>query len=211
MKSLLVINSSPRTGRSHTRKLTEAFATHWVKRNEGTSIIYRDLGLEHVPHMTESWIAATFKRKELRTAEDQEALAKSDEYIEELRKADVIIIGVPMYNYSIPSTLKAYLDQVLRVHETFELDRNNLADPYIGLLKEKKLFLLLSRGNSGYEKGGYNEHVNFQTTYLRAALKMMGIVDVHEIGIHGELAGGANHTAAIDNSHLEIERIVESL
>ena len=211
MKSLLVINSSPRSGRSHTRKLTETFAAHWLKRYEGATIIYRELGLEHVPHMTESWIAAAFKKKELRTAEDWEALAKSDEYIAELKKADVIIIGVPMYNYSIPSTLKAYLDQVLRVHETFELDRTNMADPYIGLLKEKKLYLLLSRGNSGYEKGGYNEHVNFQTTYLRAALKMMGIADVQEIEIHGELAGGVNLTATIDSCHLEIERIVESL
>lgn len=211
MKSLLVINTSPRTGRSHTRKLTDAFATHWLKRNDPSSIIYRDLGLEHVPHMTEGWIAATFKRKEVRTAEDWEALAKSDAYIAELRKADVIVIGVPMYNYSIPSTFKAYLDQVLRVYETFELDRTNMADPYIGLLKEKKLYLLLSRGNSGYEKGGYNEHVNFQTTYLRAAFKMMGIVDVHEIEIHGELTGGANLTAVIDSCQLEIERVVAAL
>ncbi|MEN0056537.1 MAG: NAD(P)H-dependent oxidoreductase [Mucilaginibacter sp.] len=211
MKSLLVINTSPRTTRSYTRKLTGTFTDIWLKKYPGAFIVWRDLGLEHVPHVSENWIAGAFKPKELRSAEEHEALAKSDEYINELKKADIIVMGVPMYNYSFPSSLKAYLDQVLRVHETWELDRENIRDPYIGQLKNKKLYLLMSRGAQGYEKGGYNEHVNFQTTYLRATFKMMGIVDIHEISINGELLGGSSLAESIENSQLEIKRIVEDL
>jgi FMN-dependent NADH-azoreductase len=211
MKNLLIINSSPRTQKSHTRHLTALFAAHWLNKYADYSITLRELGLEHVPHINEGWIAGAFKAKELRSVEEHEALSKSDEYIRELKNADIIVIGAPMYNYSIPSALKAYLDQVVRVNETWVLNHDNLEDPYIGLLKEKKLYLLLSRGAQGYEKGGYNEHVNFQTTYLKAVLKMIGIVDVHEIAINGELFGGCGLAKAIEQSQLEIKKVVEEL
>jgi FMN-dependent NADH-azoreductase len=211
MKNLLVINSSPRTTRSHTRKLTGVFAAHWVTKNPASSIVFRDLGLEQVPHVSENWIAGAFKAKELRSVDEHEALAKSDEYIKELKKADIIVIGVPMYNYGIPSSLKAYIDQVWRIHETWELNHDNLQDPYIGLVKEKKMYLLISTGLQGHEKGGYNEHNNFQTTYLKTAFKMIGIVDIHEISVNGEHFGGNNFSEAVENSNLKIKHVVESL
>lgn len=211
MKNLLVINSSPRTTRSHTRRLTESFAEQWKAKFPDCKIIYRDVGLQQVPHVCENWIAGAFKPAEKRTIEENEALKKSDEYINELKNSDVIIIGTPMYNYSITSALKAYFDQILRVNETWKLNSDNLEDPYIGQLKNKKLFLLLSRGAQGYERGGYNENVNFQTTYLRAVLKMMGILDVEEIAINGELFGEKNLeisvTEALDHIKSTINKI----
>jgi FMN-dependent NADH-azoreductase len=210
MKQLLIINSSPRSGRSHSRRLTEVFVNHWQNKHADASVTYRELGLEHVPHVSETWIAGVYKPAELRTAEEKAALAKSDEYIKELREANVIVIGVPMYNYSFPSSLKAYIDQILRINETWELNHNNLKDPYIGLLKDKKMYLLLSRGAQGYEAGGYNEHVNFQTTYLKAAFKMAGIVDIHEVAINGELFGDKTLKDAIESAHLKIKEIIEN-
>lgn len=210
MKKLLVINSSPRSGRSHSRRLTEVFVNHWKSKHADAVITYRELGLEQVPHVSETWIAGVYKPEELRTEEEKAALAKSDEYIKELREASVIIIGVPMYNYSFPSSLKAYIDQVLRINETWKLNHADLQDPYIGLLNDKKMYLLLSRGAQGYEPGGYNEHINFQTTYLRAAFKMAGIVDIHEVAINGELFGEGMLKNSIENAHLKIKEIIEN-
>jgi len=93
--------------------------------------------------------------------EEMNALAFSNELIRVLKAADVIAIGAPMYNWCIISPLKAYIDQVLRMNETWGLNRENRHDPYIGLLKGKTVYLLFSRGADGYEPGGYSEHINF--------------------------------------------------
>ena len=116
-----------------------------------------------------------------------------------------------MYNYSIPSSLKAYLDQVIRVNETWILNRENLEDPYIGLLKGKRLVVLTSRGAEGYEKGGYNECVNFQSTYLKAAFKMIGLTNVQEIAVNGELSGGDNLVKAFENAQQKIQLLVDRM
>ncbi|MEO3405664.1 NAD(P)H-dependent oxidoreductase [Mucilaginibacter sp. CAU 1740] len=208
---LLIINTSPRTLRSNSRRLTGLFASYWLTIDSKAPVVYRDLGLAHVPHVTEQWIAGAFKAPELRTAEEVSALAKSDEYIKELREADVIAVGVPMYNYGIPSSLKAYLDQVIRINETWVLNRENIKDPYIGQLKDKKLILILSRGAQAYEQGGYNEHLDFQASYLRAAFKMMGIKDVQEVVVDGELNGGEELAKTFENAQNQIRLIVEML
>lgn len=211
MKNLLVINSSPRTIRSHTRRLTDTFAEQWKTKFPDCKIVYRDIGLQPVPHVCEHWIAGAFKPAEQRSSEEKEALRKSDEYIQELKDSDIIIIGAPMYNYSITSSLKAYFDQVLRVNETWVLNHDNLLDPYIGQLKNKKLFLLISRGAQGYEPNGYNEKVNFQTTYLRAVLKMMGIFEVEEITINGELFGEENLQKSIAEANDHIKSTINKI
>ena len=211
MKNLLVINSSPRTQRSHTRRLADTFAEQWRAKFSDCKIIYRDVGLQQVPHICENWIAGAFKPEERRSAEEKEALRLSDEYIQELKDSDVIVIGAPMYNYSITSSLKAYFDQVLRVNDTWVLNPDNIEDPYIGQLKNKKLFLLLSRGAQGYEPSGYNEKVNFQTTYLRAVLKVMGIFDVEEIAINGELFGEKNLEKSVSQAHNDIKSLINQI
>ncbi|SDE05798.1 FMN-dependent NADH-azoreductase [Mucilaginibacter pineti] len=211
MKNILVINSSPRTARSHTRKLTETFVDSWKGNVPDATIVYRDLGLEHVPHVSENWIAGAFKPAEERLPEERKALLKSDEYIKELKDADIIVIGAPMYNYSITSSLKAYFDQVLRINETWKLNVDDLKNPYLGQLKNKKLFLLLSRSTQGFEEGGYNEKLNFQTTYLKAILKMMGIIDVEEVILDGELFGESNFQQSLINAHHQVTSIVTGL
>lgn len=211
MKNLLVINSSPRTTRSYTRKLTATFVEQWKIKFPDSKIVYRDVGLQQIPHVCENWIAGAFKPAEQRTIEEKEALRQSDECIRELKDSDVIVIGAPMYNYSITSSLKAYFDQILRVNETWVLNPANMEDPYVGQLKDKKLFLLLSRGAQGYESGGYNEKVNFQTTYLRAILKMMGIFDVEEITVDGELFGEKTLENSVVKANDHIKSTINNL
>ena len=186
MKKLLVINSSPRAHHSQSRKLTEVFVDYWKSIYLNPVIRFRELGNTDVPHVNQNWIAAAFKPEASRSEEDTEALKISDAYISELREADVIVIGSPMYNWSIPSSLKAYIDQVLRVNETFRVDRTDTQNPYVGLLKNKTLFLLLSTGDEGYEKGEYNEHMNFQSPYLKTIFNTMGISNIHVFSTSGK-------------------------
>ncbi|MDR6943736.1 FMN-dependent NADH-azoreductase [Mucilaginibacter pocheonensis] len=209
--NLLIINSSPRTICSHTRRLTGIFASYWLMINPGSKITYRDLGQEKVPHISEQWISGAFKEPESRSADEVNALALSDGYIKELREAEVIVIGVPMYNFSIPSSLKAYLDQVIRINETWILDRGNTRNPYIGLLREKKIILIQSRGAVAYDKGGYYHHLDFQSTYLKAIFAMIGITDIQEVTVNGELTDGNELVRSLECAMDEIRSIVESL
>ncbi|MCF2518361.1 FMN-dependent NADH-azoreductase [Dyadobacter sp. CY351] len=208
MKNLLVINSSPRTVRSHSRKLTEVFANTWKEAYSDSPITFRDLASSNIPHVTETWIAAAYKPESQRNDEELEALKISTELICELKSADVIVLGAPMYNWSITSSLKAYIDQVLRMNETWALNHENRLDPYIGLLKNKIVFLLFSRGAEGYEPGGYNEHINFQAPYLRRVFNVLGITDIREVALNGEMFERDAHALSARNAAAEIRNLI---
>ncbi|MDB4921581.1 NAD(P)H-dependent oxidoreductase [Mucilaginibacter sp.] len=209
MKKVLVINASARGQRSQSRKLTEIFTEHWKGKRTETEITNRQLGSADVPHVNENWIAAAFKPETTRTEDERKALETSDTYIAELHQADIIVLGTPMYNWSIPSALKAYIDQVVRVNETFRIDATNIQYPYIGLLENKTLFLLLSRGDQGYEKGGYNEHMNFQDPYLKTVFNIMGIHHIHVIAINGISYGPEKAQKSIELSHQELKDLID--
>jgi FMN-dependent NADH-azoreductase len=211
MKKLLVINSSARTAQSHSRRLTEVFVEHWQRAHADARIRFRDLGNAHVPHINEQWIAAAFKPAASRSAEEIDSLKISDTYIMELREADVIVLGSPMYNWSVPSTLKAYVDQILRVNETWKINPTNPINPYVGLLENKTLVLLLSRGAQGYEKGGYNEHMNFQSTYLKTVFGIIGIRMIHVVALNGVSSNRDNLKQSIDESHKQVQELIYHL
>lgn len=185
MKNLLIINASPRGERSVTRDLTKLFATKWIEANPNYTIHHREVGRQPIPHVSELWISAAFKPAELRTEEEIDVLKLSDTYIAEIKAADVIVLGTPMYNWSIPSVLKAYFDQVIRANETVKMRPDDPTNPYRGLLKDRKVYLLFSRGNAGYEKDEYYAHMNFQTEYLKTVFKIMGLTDIQEIALNG--------------------------
>ncbi len=185
MKNLLIINASPRGERSVTRRLTNLFGTKWKQANPDYTIVHREVGREAIPHVSELWIASAAKRADLRTEDEINELKLSDQYIAEIKVADVIVLGVPMFNWSIPSALKAYLDQVIRANETVKMRPDDPKSPYRGLLKDKKVYMLFSRGNAGYEKGEYYAHMNFQTDYLKTVFNIMGLTDIQEIALNG--------------------------
>lgn len=203
MKRVLVINSSARSLTSRSRKLTEIFANHWKNIHLNPRISFRELGNTDVPHVTENWIAAAFKPEEARSEQDKQALKISDSYISELREADVIVIGAPMYNWSVPSALKAYIDQILRLNETFKINPANVQHPYVGMLENKTLFLLLSTGDEGYGKGEYNEHMDFQSPYLKTVFNIIGISNIHVVAINGRSSD------AIDAWYQNLRMLIE--
>lgn len=190
MKNLLIINASPRGERSTSRKLTGLFGSKWIESHPDYTVHNREIGKEAIPHVSELWIAAAFKPAHLRSEEEINVLKISDLLIAELKAADVIVLGTPMYNWSIPSSLKAYLDQVIRVNETIEISPVDPTNPYVGLLKNKTVYLLLSRGNGGYGKGEYLAHMNFQSDYLKLVFKVMGLDDVQELSLNSSAFGG---------------------
>ncbi len=211
LKNLLVINSSARNRNAKSRNLAETLIGHWQKIQLNTKIQHRELGNQSIPHITEEWISAAFKPIENRTQDELNALKKSDEYIKELKDADIIVVATPMYNWSIPSSLKAYIDQIVRINETWKYNPDNIQNPYIGLLTNKKVVLLLTRGSQGYEKGGYNEHIDFQTDYLKRVFHVIGIDEIHVITLDGTANNQEEYNKNITIALQETIELIESI
>lgn len=190
MNKVLIINASIRNERSYSRKLTGLFTENWKAKYPDDHFTFREAGLENIQPIDEQWIAGAFTKPEDRNEENQEALQFSNELIRELKENDIYVIGTPMYNWSIPSGLKAYIDQVMRINETWKFRSGKPDGDYVGLLENKKLFILSSRGDTGYGENEKNEHMNFQTTYLQFIFGIMGVKDITVISLDNEEFGG---------------------
>ncbi|HWY06172.1 MAG TPA: FMN-dependent NADH-azoreductase [Candidatus Acidoferrales bacterium] len=180
MATLLKIDSSPMGENSISRKLTAQFAASWRKAHPGGEVISRDLTKTELPPVNGMWVGAAHTREDSHSPEQREALAISDTLIAELQKADEYVFGVPMHNFSIPSTLKLWIDQVARAGKTFSYG----ADGAKGLLTGKKATLLIASGGV-YEHGTAMESLNFVTPYLRAVFGFLGVTDVTIIAAEG--------------------------
>ncbi|RMD71763.1 MAG: FMN-dependent NADH-azoreductase, partial [Cyanobacteria bacterium J149] len=175
MAHLLHLDSSPRGARSRSRQITKEFVTQWKALHPNDTITYRDIGHNPVPHITEAWIAAAYTPPEQRTPDLWDAIRLSEELIDELLAADVYVMGVPMYNFSVPSVFKAYIDQIVRIGRTFEFVAENCQNPYKSLVLGKKMFIVTARGTAGYGQGEPYEKMNFQTPYLQTIFGFIGI------------------------------------
>ena len=167
-----------------------------------------DVGRNPVPHVDEPWIAAAFTPPEQRTPELQEAIQISDRLVDEFLAADIYIIGVPMYNFSVPSTLKAYIDQIVRAGRTFAFELEDTANPYKPLVLGKKMFIVTARGDSGFEPGERNEKLNYQDPYLRAIFRFIGITDITFIHVENDEIGGTSLAQSIANAKAKIADLV---
>lgn len=190
MNKVLVINASVRNEKSHSRNLTQLFTENWHKKHPKDLFTFRETGLTIIPPINENWIASAFMKPTNRTKQNQEEIKFSNELVRELKENDIYVIGTPMYNWSIPSGLKAYIDQIMRFNETWKFRSGKPDGDYVGLLKNKKMFILSSRGDTGYGEGEKNEAMNFQTTYLKFVFGIMGIQDITIISLDNEEFGG---------------------
>ena len=168
---LLQIDSSARTS-SVTRRLTAKFAEEWRKNHPDGEVIQRDLCGTILSQITDDWNATHLEESKL-TPAHRSYLSTSDELIEELKTADTVVIGAPIYNFSIPSSLKAWIDQIVRLGKTVGYGPNGPQ----GLLAKKKVVVITSRGGA-YEKGTAKEAFDFQEPYLRHILGFIGLTDV---------------------------------
>jgi FMN-dependent NADH-azoreductase len=173
MSTLLKLDSSPMGQRSISRKLTAKFAESWLKTHPGGKVIERDLTTLNLPVVDASWVGAAHTPESSRTAAQTNALATSDSLINDLKQADEYVFGVPMHNFSIPSTLKLWIDQVVRAGKTFSYGATGPK----GLLTGKKATLLLASGGE-YGKGSAMASLDFVTPYLQTVLGFIGVTDV---------------------------------
>jgi FMN-dependent NADH-azoreductase len=177
---LLRIDSSARAA-SVTRQLTAKAAEEWKTNHPDGEVIHRDLSAMHIPPITDDWGATRLEATELTPAQ-RAYLSTSDQLIEELRSADTIIIGAPMYNFSISSSLKAWIDQIVRFGKTLGYGPNGPR----GLLEAKNVIVITARGG-GYEKGTPAEAFDFQAPYLRHILGLIGLTNVTFIHAENQL------------------------
>lgn len=176
MSRVLVIESSARQQGSVSRQLTAEFIANWRAAHPADKIQVRDLALEQVPHLDADLLGGWMKPAEQHSAAEQAALQRSNLLTEELLAADVLVLAAPMYNFAIPSTLKSWLDHVLRAGVTFKYTETGPQ----GLLGGKRAYILTSRG--GVYAGGPLDH---QEPYLRQALAFIGIHDVTFVHAEG--------------------------
>ena len=180
MSTLLKLDSSPMGDRSTSRKLTTKFAESWLKTHPGGKVIERDLATLNLPVVDAFWVGAVYTPESSRTPDQIKALAASDSLINNLKQADEYVFGVPMHNFSIPSTLKLWIDQIVRAGKTFSYGETGPK----GLLTGKKDTLLLASGGE-YGKGSAMASFDFVTPYLLTVLGFIGITDVTIIAASG--------------------------
>ncbi|WP_445938710.1 FMN-dependent NADH-azoreductase [Pseudomonas sp.] len=181
MANVLVIESSARQQGSVSRQLTAQFIANWSAANPVDQIKVRDLVVDQVPHLDANLLGGWMTPATQQSEAEQAALALSSLLTDELLAADVLVLAAPMYNFAIPSTLKAWLDHVLRAGVTFKYTETGPQ----GLLSGKRAFVLTARG--GIYAGGTQDH---QEPCLRQALAFVGIHDVSFIHAEGLNLGG---------------------
>jgi FMN-dependent NADH-azoreductase len=172
MPTLLHLNSSP-LETSISRELTREYVKTWKATHSDGTVISRDVAANPAKPVDAVWIGAAYTPETARSAEQNQALAHSDELIAELQKADEYVIGVAMHNFSIPSVLKLWIDQIARAGKTFSYGANGPE----GLLKGKKATILVASGGV-YEAGTPAGALNFVEPYLRSVLGFLGVTDV---------------------------------
>lgn len=200
MTHLLHLDSSPRSDRSHTRRLTAEFVQQWQDVHPDGGVTYRDIGRNPLPHVTESWISAAFTPPNQRSAAMQHALRLSDELVDEFMQADLILAGIPFYNFGMPSGFKAYIDQIVRVGRTFSFDPLNKKTPYTPLVHGKRMIAVISRGDGGYGPGGRNQQYNHLDPHLATVLRFIGVVDLQIVAAENDEYGGADLDKSLESA-----------
>jgi len=199
MSNILVLNSSISGEASVSRLLVADAVTELTQRDPNAKVVFRDLAADPIPHLLPATVAGV--RASAATPAEQAARDLADTLIAELRAADTIVIGAPMYNFSVPTTLRAWFDHVLRAGETF---RYTEAGPE-GLLTGKRVIVVESRG--GLYSEGPAQAIDFQEPYLRQLLGFMGLTDVTFIRAEKIGYGPEAREQALADSRAELAKL----
>ena len=200
MSRILVLNSSVSGEASVSRQLVADTVAALKARNPRAGVIYRDLAAEPLPHLTPATVAGV--RASASTPAEHEAAALADKLVAELRAADTVVIGAPMYNFSLPTTLRAWFDHVVRPGVTFTYEGGAPK----GLVANRPVIVVESRG--GLYSEGPAAAVDFQEGYLRHLLGFIGLTDVTFIRAEKIGYGPEARDAAIEGARAEIARVV---
>ena len=216
---LLHIDSSARFGRSghdargsHSRRLSHRFVTRWISRRPSDVVIRRDVAQMPPTPVDADWIDASFTARECRSPTQSARLAESDQLVAELLAADLLVIGVPMYNFGLPSQLKAWIDNIVRVGETFGFDRSRDGEPYWPMLPHgKQLVILSARGDYGYDPNGRLAGMNLVESGLQVPLGYIGLTDSHAIAIEYDEFADERLATSIATAEEATDELVDEL
>ena len=198
MSRVLVIESSARQQDSISRQLTRDFVSQWQAAHPADQVTQRDLAVNPVPHLDANLLGGWMKPEDQRNSDELQALARSNELTDEVLAADVLVLAAPMYNFTIPSTLKAWLDHVLRAGVTFKYTDTGPQ----GLLTGKRAYILTARG--GIHAGASSDH---QEPYLRQVMAFIGIHDVTFIHAEGLNMGGDFHEKGLNQAKAQLAAV----
>lgn len=220
MIRLLHLDASARSGRSdqhahgsHTRRLSARFIQRWREKRPGDPVAYRDVAASPPRPVSGEWIHAAFTPADERLPWMHEALYESDTLVDELIASDLIVIGVPMYNFGVPAQFKAYIDNVVRVGRTFGFDRARPGEPYWPLLAEqgKRLVILSARGDYGYDPGQRLAHRNHVEGGVATPLHYLGIDCVGSIAVEYDEFADDRLAASLQRAETEVDRLAAEL
>ena len=198
MKTLLQINTSLFSEQGQSSLLVGRFVKTWKKMNPDGRVIIRDLAQTPVPHLTGERFQAFLTEAGERTTEQAAYAAESDELIDEIKSADAIVLGLPMYNFGVPSTLKAWIDHIARAGKTFKYTENGP----VGLLQDRPVHIFATRG--GYYEG---TPMDTQSAYMTHFLNFVGIRDIEFIYAEGLAKGESDRRESLNNANRAIERM----
>lgn len=207
MTYLLRLDSSARAQGSHSRDLADYFQTRWTDAYPDGKITVRDVTNPAIPHVTQDMITAFQSSPDQQTTAMKEVCAVSDQLIAELKAADYLLISVPMYNFSVPSTLKAWIDQIVRDGETFTMSGESFA----GLLQTKKAFICTAYGAAGYREGGPFSGINFLEPYLQCLLGFLSVQGFQFFAAENMMAGPEVQEQVKAGAKAEIEQAIAAL
>ena len=198
MKTLLQIRSSIFSDGGQSSRLAERFVAAWRVANPEGKVVVRDLAREPVPHLNAARFGAFLAKRGERTPEQQAVVAYSDALIAELKGADVVVLGLPMYNFGLPSTLKAYFDHIARAGETFRYTEKGA----VGLVTGKEVYVFTARG--GLYDGTPRDT---QTPYIREYLGFLGMSEIEFVHAEGLAISEASKQQGIARAQAQIDRL----
>ena len=204
MKSLLFLTSSLSGADSKSAQVGREFIAAWQRNHGQARVIERDLGTGAIPHLTGEHLEALTTAPDRRSNRHRWLVKASDELIGEVETADVLVIAVPMYNFSIPSTLKAWIDHITRAGRTFRYTSEGRPE---GLLKNKKVYVIAARGGI-FSGDSALKALDFQEPYLRTILGFNGLTDVTFLYVEGQKISPAAAAAGLAQARETITGIL---
>ena len=204
MTNVLYVSSSPRSG-SYSTSVADRVISEIRQADPDAKVITRDLARTPIPHVDADFLQATRSAEGPQTDTQRRIVARSDALIDEVFAADVIVISAPMYNFSIPSTLKAWIDYIARPGRTFSYSEKGPE----GLVKGKRVIIINAKG--GIYSSGPAQALEHQSTYLRGVLGFLGMTDVESIDIEGVGYGPEAAQKAVDGGLQRAQEIAGAL
>ncbi|MCU0565475.1 MAG: NAD(P)H-dependent oxidoreductase [Oculatellaceae cyanobacterium Prado106] len=202
MVKILHLDASPRVA-SRSRQLAQEFVQQWQAAHPDDEIVYRDLQQQQIPHITDLWIAADFSPPPAHTPAMTEVIRLSDELVDEFLGCDRYVFSVPMYNFGVPSNVKAYIDQIVRVGRTFTMENGQ----FRGLVEGKKALFITTQGAT-YGNDSPFAGLDYQTPAIRTAFQFIGVQDSHFVTASGLDMGDEFRDKAMASAQAELQTLV---